>query len=82
MDHDVVIIIVRGRQTLRARHGYRCVVKLTSDRGGGKCSDAKPGVDTNQDKQADSGGEQSDLAHVTLCIPGTTQASLSRSVGM
>src|SRR5215469_487407 len=56
---------MRGRQTLRTRHSHCYVVKRTSNRAGGKCSDAKPCVDTNQDKHGDSGGEQSDLWHVT-----------------
>src|SRR5262249_45541336 len=71
-----------GRQTLRTRHSHCCVVKRTSNRTVGKCSDAKPGVDTNQDKHGDSGGEQSDLTHVTLCILGRMQASSIRCAGM
>src|SRR6516164_4120727 len=71
IDHDVVVI-VQSRQALRTRHSHCCVVKRTCNRAVGKCSDAKPCVDTNQDKHGDSGGEQSDLAHMTLCIPSNT----------
>src|SRR5215472_17817803 len=81
IDHDVVVI-VRSRQTLRTRHSHCCVVKRTSNCTVGKCSDAKPCVDTNQDKHGDSGGEQSDLTHVTLCILGRMQASSIRCAGM
>src|SRR5215469_15180846 len=73
---------MRGRQTLRTRHSHCCVVKRTSKRAGGKCSDAKPCVDTNQKKHGDSDGEQSDLTHVTLCILGRMQASSIRCAGM
>src|SRR6516164_2795680 len=82
IDHEIVIIIMRGRQTLRTRHSHCCVVKRTCNRAVGKCSDAKPCVDTNQDKHGDSGGEQSDLTHVTLCILGRMQASSIRCAGM
>src|SRR6516165_4995683 len=83
IDHDIVVIIMRGRQTLRARHSHRCIAKRTSNRAGGSnCSDAKPGVDTNQDEHTNSDGEQSDLTHVTLCIPSRMQASSIRCAGM
>src|SRR6516165_5384868 len=82
IDHKIVIIIMRDRQTLRTRHSHCCVVKRTSKRAGGKCSDAKPCVDTNQKKHGDSDGEQSDLTHVTLCILGRMQASSIRCAGM
>jgi hypothetical protein len=82
IDHDIAVIIMRGRQTLRTRHSHCCVVKRTSNRAGGKCSDAKPCVDTNQDKHGDSGGEQSDLAHMTLCILGECRLARFRCAGM
>jgi hypothetical protein len=76
MDYEIVVIVMRGRQALGARHGHWWLVARTSKRtSGSECSDTNPCSDANQDQRSDNAGQKGSLAHLNSpSAPGENAA--------
>jgi hypothetical protein len=81
MDHDLVVIIQRTRQTLCTRHHrWRFVDGLSKRIGRSQCSEPNPHPGRNHDQRNDS--QQRNLSHVNSLPHFSLQATLIRGFGV
>jgi hypothetical protein len=67
MDYEIVVIVVRRRQALRAHHGHWWLIACRSRAGRTLGANAEPRSDTDYNQRNNS--EQDNFAHVNFLHP-------------